>query len=193
MESCESYTLYFYSWFQRQSKTAANDVRMYRKVEVEIGSWRCRVSLPLFAGCGFMGEQGSCKPWLNLWPSPLTQAIKARINSSLHWSINWIAFPTLAMAWPRRPAGLSNLLAVQIANALALTAPWIYVSTPETHHHKPPPSHQHPLDDLYAAKQSNKYALSNSLAFTRASKFTYIRICRSLLWCFYWCLKLEWG
>lgn len=140
-------------------------------IEVQIGSWRAGR-----AGCGFMGEEGSCRPWLNLWPSPLAQAIKARINSSSHWSINWIAFPTLAIAWPRQPAGLSNLLAVQIASALALTAVWIYVSTPETRHHKPLPSHHRPLNECQAARQSNKYALSNSLTFTWASEFTYIRI-----------------
>ncbi len=122
--------------------------------EVEIGSLRWRVSMPLSAGCGFMDEQGSCRPWLNPWPSPLTQAIKARINSSLHWSINWIAFPTLAMAWPRRPAGLSNLFMVQIANALFLTALWIYVSTPETHitNHLPPTN----IPSTSAKQQSNQ-------------------------------------
>lgn len=169
-----------------------SDMRMYRNQGPD---WiiACRVSPSFPVGCGFMGEEGSCGPWLNLWPSPLAQAIKARINSSLHWSINWIAFPTLAIAWPRQPAGLSNLLAVQIASALALTAPWIYVSTPETRHHKPLPSHHRPLNECQAARQSNKYALSNSLTFTRASEFTYIRIRATPRGVFYGRLELARG
>lgn len=189
MEVTHCISIHIFRGKERQQRMMWECIGM----KVEIISLQCRVILPFSAACGFMGEHGSCRPWLNPWPSPLTQAIKARINSSLHWSINWIAFPTLAMAWPRRPAGLSNLLAVQIANALALTAPWIYVSTPETRHHDPPPSHQHPLDECQAAKQSNKYALSNSLTFTRPPNLHTLEYAEAMCGVFYWRLELERG